>query len=143
MVDYTVFYVIGIIGGLVGLTLLVRYLKAKNYIDKDDISIIMGIFGLSMEVVNQLNLKKEQELFNIMNIVYVVLVHFSDVVDANPEIVKEEIKLTVRKLVAERYGLNSDRERIIDSIIELSFQIGIKKAIEDIDKKYITKVISS
>lgn len=141
--DTSIFIVLAILIFVVSLTVGIRYMRAKGYVDATDITIVMAIFGLSMEFADELNLKNEEKIFNIMEIIYSVLLHFSSTISVDPVIVKEEIKLTANKLVAEQIGLTPSRERIINSFIELAFQIGIDKVMADIDKKYLSKVVTS
>lgn len=141
--DTSIFIVLAILIFVVSLTVGIRYMRSKGYVDASDITIVMAIFGLSMEFADELNLKNEEKIFNIMEIIYSVLLHFSSTISVDPVIVKEEIKLTTKKLVAEQIGLTPSRERIINSFIELAFQIGIDKVMTDIDKKYLSKVATS
>lgn len=141
--DTSILISIGIVIFVIILTIGVRYAKASGYVDPTDITIVMAIFGLSMEFADELNLKNEDKIFSIMNIIYSVLLHFSSTVNIDPVMVKEEIKLTACKLIAEQVGLTQNRERLVNAFIELAFQIGIDKVMRDIDDKYLSRVIST
>ena len=139
--DLSMFYSLMIVLAVVGLTLAIRFSRSKGYVDASDITIVMQIFGLSMEFADELNIKNEDKMFNIMNIIYSVLLHFSSTVSADPLTVKEQIKITAKKLIAEQVGITPTRERIVDSFVELAFQIGIQKVMKEIDDKYLSKVV--
>jgi hypothetical protein len=119
--DYTFLIVLLIVVSLFGLTTLAIYLRKKNVVTAEDLLFSANLLGLSIQIINQLNLQHEDKIREISNIV----------IDAVDYVVKNMDESNNRVQVAYDYALimcdnlkitlTDERKVILKELIELSF----------------------
>jgi hypothetical protein len=67
--DLTIIYVLLIIIIVIGLSWLSKYLKDNDIVDSEDLLFAMTILDLSMKIIDELNLKDEDKIKDIAEIV--------------------------------------------------------------------------
>jgi hypothetical protein len=121
MFDYTVLYVIGIVCFVIGLTFLAKYLKKKNIIDSEDLQFAMTTMGLTLQIIDELNLKQESEIKKISSIVLNSL-GFAIAIFKDENVVENAYQHAIE--LCEDYGLEvtPQREMIIRQLIEIAYK---------------------
>lgn len=119
--DYSMLYVLGIVGYVVGLVFLVRYLRMKKYFTKDDMIVALEILNLSFNIVDELgikmDLKQEKYVKNIAEIVKESLKVAIDTYDNSDKI--QEYAYMHALTLCEKIGLKitENRRNIIKQLI--------------------------
>jgi hypothetical protein len=120
-IDYSILWIITFVGITVGLIYLTSYLRRKKLITSDDLQFAMLSIGLTMEIVDQLNLKNESEIKKITSIVLNSL-GFAIAIFKEEDILKNAY-LHAREL-SEDYGIEitPEREQIIKQLIDIAYK---------------------
>lgn len=67
--DYTVFWILGIIIGVLAIFYGLYYAKKKGYVKSEDLIFVGQLLGISMQLIDELDLKKEKEILKISSII--------------------------------------------------------------------------
>ena len=122
--DYTILYSLLIVVGVLGVIFGVAYLRKKNIIeiDVDDLLFIVTAFGLTMDIIDELDLKFEPKIKQIRGILEdtmdFVIANYTDDVDMQNVAYNYAIGL------AEKIGLEltDARKVIIAKLIDIGLQ---------------------
>ena len=100
---------------VVGVNVLVYFVVKKMTISKEQISTIKELFGLSIAVIDELNLKQEEEIMRISNICYNAL----DLAYVINDIIENAYNYAINTM--EKVGLETseNRQRIVRTLIEI------------------------
>ena len=113
----------------------VAYLVKKNYINAKDLETIKSIFGLSTAIIDELNLKAEDKIMQISQIVLSSL-DFAIVISNNDEEIKDAALRQALQLCADfKIEVTDSRKQIIEQLISIGIE-NIYKFDED-KSKYI------
>jgi hypothetical protein len=119
--DYTILYVLGIIIFTLGISFGLGYLKKKNIIkaDIDDIIFVVSLFNLSVEVVDELNLKQEPLIKKIADIVSETLEYIASIYDENVDKHVLAYDYACNLALKLNIELTDNRKNIINSLIDI------------------------
>lgn len=119
--DYTILFAIGIVVVLIGLAFLAKTLRKKNIVTSDDLMFATNLLGLSVAIIDELNLREEDRIKDISKIV----------IDAVQYVVANMGENINRKEIAYAYALalcidmniflSEERKLIVKQLVELSF----------------------
>jgi hypothetical protein len=119
--DYTILIVILIIAGLIGLTVLAVNLRKRNIVTADDLLFASNLLGLSISIINELNLQHEDKIKEISKVVTDAV----NYVIGNMKNDGNEVELAylyALTLCSDlKIDLTEERKAIIRQLIELSF----------------------
>ena len=104
---------------VVGVNVLVYFVVKKMTISKQQISTIKELFGLSIAVIDELNLKQEEDIMRISNICYNALDLAYVLNDNKDDIIENAYNYAINTM--EKVGLetNENRQRIVRTLIEI------------------------
>lgn len=124
--DYTILIIIGILAGLMGLALGIGWLRRKGYIIPEDLYLVMKAFDLTIQVVDELNLDKEEEIKKVADLVSLSLHYAYEVVDSEnqePDYIFTIAKNYLDKF-AEELGLEmtSSRREIVEGLLMVAIE---------------------
>jgi len=120
--DYTIFWIIGIIGSVVGLVYLVSYLRKNNYVAREDLVFASEVLSLTLRVIDELDLAKEKEIKKISEIV-VNAINFSvGLYDDEVDLVNQSYNFAIDLCEQANIEITENRKEIIRELVI----IGIK-----------------
>lgn len=118
--DLNILYAFVVVAVLIGLTLGVNRLKKDNVISGEDLLAVQQIFSLSVSIINELNLKNEDKILLISNVVLSAL-EYSSSVYIDPDKVAENALAKCYELCDElKIELTESRKLIIMQLINVS-----------------------
>lgn len=120
--DYTILYVIGFIILSLGLIFGVQYLKKNNKIDDKTLEIVINSLGLSLAIIDELDLKNEDKILKIGNVVIDSIKYAQTVLkSANDEdLINNAIAYAQKMCTDQGIELTDSRKAIIESLVKLS-----------------------
>lgn len=139
MVDYTMVYILTVIVAVIGATFVVRYLRVKQIVSSEDLKVVGQIFNLTTAIISELNLKNEEKIMQISQIVLTSLdyaVKISDTSDTD-EILKHAQDETYTLCSDLGIELTESRKVIISQLL----QLGLVNNYTKVSKSYIRKKI--
>lgn len=130
--DMNILIIIGCVGYVIGLTILVIYLRKNKIVTKQDLETVKEIFQLSTQMMQELNLKNEPQLIQISQIVLTSL-DFACMTYSNVE--TEELLDIATKKTYElcndlNIELNDNRKSIIKQFITLGLSNRFIKSVD-------------
>ena len=112
---YTLLIVVAVLVIAIGVMFLVK----KNYINTKDLETIKNVFGLSTAIIDELNLKAEDKIMQISQIVLSSL-DFAIVISNNDEEIKEAALRQALQLCSDfNIEVNDSRKLIIEQLISI------------------------
>lgn len=131
--DYSIFIIIGILGIAIGIVIGTKYLQRKGIITKEDVLTVARVFGLTLNIVKELKLEKEDKIRLIGDIVNDGIQYVLAVFDNNEDIDKlaEEVyDYVVDKCITFNIKLNENRINIIKALIEVGLDKVLVKVVD-------------
>lgn len=131
--DYSIFIIIGILGIAIGIVIGTKYLQRKGIITKEDVLTVARVFGLTLNIVKELKLEKEDKIRLIGDIVNDGIQYVLAVFDNNEDIDKlaEEVyDFVVDKCITFNIELNENRINIIKALIEVGLDKVLVKVVD-------------
>lgn len=104
---------------VVGVNVLVYFVVKKMTISKQQISTIKELFGLSIAVIDELNLKQEEEIMRISNICYNALDLAYVISDNRNDIIENAYNYAINTMEKLNLETNENRQRIVRTLIEI------------------------
>lgn len=104
---------------VVGVNVLVYFVVKKMTISKQQISTIKELFGLSIAVIDELNLKQEEEIMRISNICYNALDLAYVINDNRNDIIENAYNYAINTMKKVGLETNANRQRIVKTLIEI------------------------
>lgn len=118
--DYSIFIIIGILGIAIGIVIGIKYLQRKGIITKEDVLTVARVFDLTLNIVKELKLEKEDKIRLIGDIVNDGIQYVLAVFDNNEDIDKlaEEVyDFVVDKCITFGIELTDNRKDILRQLI--------------------------
>lgn len=120
----------GIVALAIGLVFLAKYLKNRGLVDSDDLDFASSILGLSVEIIDLLDLKYEKDIKRIANIVINSVNLASEVMKTEYADYDDVYKALVEKAEAFAYEscedagieLDDNKKVIISQLIEIALK---------------------
>lgn len=131
--DYSIFIIIGILGIAIGIVIGIKYLQRKGIITKEDVLTVARVFDLTLNIVKELKLEKEDKIRLIGDIVNDGIQYVLAVFDNNEDIDKlaEEVyDFVVDKCITFNIELNENRINIIKALIEVGLDKVLVKVVD-------------
>lgn len=131
--DYSIFIIIGILGIAIGIVIGIKYLQRKGIITKEDVLTVARVFDLTLNIVKELKLEKEDKIRLIGDIVNDGIQYVLAVFDNNEDIDKlaEEVyDFVVDKCITFNIELNENRINIIKVLIEVGLDKVLVKVVD-------------
>jgi hypothetical protein len=127
--DYSIFIIIVLIGFSMAIVFGIKYLKLKNIISNQDIEMISSMFGLSLLLIDELNLAKERQIKQIGEIV-IRAVEFG--YDSGNVQDYDFLKSLAYEYILEnmkilKLELTDNRAKIIDNLLSIAIMRVIKQ----------------
>lgn len=99
----------------------INYLEKKNYIkiSQEELEKVISLFQLSMEVVDELNLKEEPLIKKIADIVVDSLELFKDRYTDKEEAIKEITAYVIRMCGVINIPMTEQRQKIIETFVKI------------------------
>lgn len=120
--DYTILYAILILLVIVGLTFLAITLKKKNIVSAEDLEFAVSMLGLSVAIIDELNLKDEDKIKDISQIVIDAVNYVTEnMKDSTADKVQLAYSYALVLCFDMNISLTEERKNIIKRLIELSF----------------------
>lgn len=117
--DYSMFYMIGFIIFVVGLTTLIIVLRNKKILQSEDVLLVAKIFDLSVAIIDEMNLASEKKILSIADIVS-DSIEFVISINDNPETMNEDAyNYAISLCEKAEIKLNTGRENIIKNLIDI------------------------
>lgn len=115
-------YALLIVVAVLAIAVGVMYLVKKNYISTKDLETIKSIFGLSTAIIDELNLKAEDKIMQISQIVLSSL-DFAIVISNNNEEIKDVALRQALQLCADfKIEMTDSRKLIIEQLISIGIE---------------------
>lgn len=120
--DYSILWTLGIIAIVISFIFGVLYLKRKGVVSESDIKTVADMLGLSLAILNELDLKQENEIKKIGEFVFIGLNSAIGLYSLEGN--KDKIILLAKNLVFElcsKSGLEvtDNRRVIVEKLVEL------------------------
>lgn len=123
--DYTIFYVIGIVVFIGGITYGIRYAKKNKLIDENDIALVKDLLGITNEIVDELNLKQEEKLMTINNVILESVIFAEKAYkDEKDKVAMYGAALEYAKNLCKAYSIEitENRAKILDTLISIAIE---------------------
>lgn len=115
-------YALLIVVAVLAIAVGVMYLVKKNYINTKDLETIKSIFGLSTAIIDELNLKAEDKIMQISQIVLSSL-DFAIVISNNNEEIKDAALRQALQLCTDfKIEMTDSRKLIIEQLISIGIE---------------------
>lgn len=120
--DYSILWILGIIAIVIAFIFGVLYLKKKGVVTESDIKTVADMLGLSLAILDELDLKQEPEIKKISEFVFIGL--NAAIGSYTLEGDKDKIVVLAKNLVFElckkqNLEVNENRKMIIEKLVEL------------------------
>lgn len=119
--DYTVLYMILVAGVAFGIAYVVSYLRKKDLVGKENLLFAIKILDLSMKVVNELNLEKEEFIADIAIIVRDSLEYAISLYNDEQRILENAYDYAIDLCLALEIELTDNRKDIIRELVHIAF----------------------
>lgn len=119
--DYTVLYMILAAGVAFGIAYVVSYLRKKDLVGKENLLFAIKILDLSMKVVNELNLEKEEFIADIAIIVRDSLEYAISLYNDEQRILENAYDYAIDLCLALEIELTDNRKDIIRELVHIAF----------------------
>jgi hypothetical protein len=120
-IDYSVLWLIVFVGVTVGLIWLTSYLRGKKLITSEDLQFTMLTIGLTIEIVDQLNLRQESEIKKITSIVLNSL-GFAIAIFKDEDVLKNAYLHAIELCEEYNIEVTPEREQIIKQLIDIAYK---------------------
>ena len=115
-------YALLIVVAVLAIAVGVMYLVKKNYINTKDLETIKSIFGSSTAIIDELNLKAEDKIMQISQIVLSSL-DFAIVISNNNDEIKDAALRQALQLCADfKIEMTDSRKLIIEQLIAIGIE---------------------
>lgn len=116
-----------------GVNIIIYFVVKKITITKEQIATIRELFGLSVAIIDELNLKQEKEIMRISGIVTNALDLAYVLNDNKDDIIKNAYNYTINTMEKLNLEVNENREKIVRTLIELGVHtiLNIEDPIEE------------
>lgn len=124
--DYTILYVIGIVVGVFIVAIGSKYGRDKGWFTSDDLKFAQTLLGLSIEIIDELDLKQEAEIQKIARVVDTALTQMQLVLNDEAtydQMVNQTYENALK--IAEEFDLEMNTQR--DKIVLELVQFGVAK----------------
>jgi hypothetical protein len=138
-IDMDLLIIIGILLGLGGIIFFTIINKKKNWIDTDDVLFVAKVFNLSMDIIKELNLKEEEKIKLIGDIVSDTLFYAESIMDEidYDEMLDLSIKYALELCEKFDIEITEERIRIITTLFEFGLDAIIKNNLENSNEEII------
>jgi len=125
--DYNILWIIGFIFITIFFIFGVTYLKKNNKVDDNTLEIVANVLGLSVSVIDELNLNNEEKIVVIGNIVVDSVNYAKDIlkVENNEDLANIAIAYACKLCEDQGIEINESRTNIITNLVKLSVNIAI------------------
>lgn len=116
-----------------GVNIIIYFVVKKITITKEQIATIRELFGLSVAVIDELNLKQEKEIMRISGIVTNAL-DLAYVLNNNrDDIIKNAYNYAINTMEKLNLEVNENREKIVRTLIEIGVHtiLNIEEPVEE------------
>ena len=122
---------------VVGINIIVYFVVKKLIITKEQIATIRELFGLSVAVIDELNLKQEKEIMQISSIVTNALDLAFVLNDNKDDIIENAYNYAINTMKKLNLELNENREKIVRTLIEIGIHtiLNIEESVEEVETK--------
>lgn len=120
---------------VVGINIIVYFVVKKLIITKEQIATIRELFGLSVAVIDELNLKQEKEIMQISSIVTNALDLAFVLNDNQDDIIENAYNYAINTMEKLNLELNENREKIVRTLIEIGIHtiLNIEEPVEEVE----------
>jgi hypothetical protein len=138
-IDMDLLIIIGILLGLGGIIFFTIINKEKNWIDTDDVLFVAKVFNLSMDIIKELNLKEEEKIKLIGDIVSDTLFYAESIMDEidYDEMLDLSIKYALELCEKFDIEITEERIRIITTLFEFGLDAIIKNNLENSNEEIV------
>jgi len=111
----------------IGLIFCVNYFRQNNKINDKTLETVATTLNLTVTIIDQLNLKNEDKIINLTNIIIESINYTKDVLNSknNDELIFNAIVYAQKLCLDQGIELTDSRKAIIDSLVRLSINNGI------------------
>lgn len=120
--DYTIFWIIGIIAITIGSVYLVSYLRKKNYVAKEDLIFVSELLNLSLKIIDELNLEKEKQIKKISQIVIDAINFSIGLYDDEIDLINKSYDYALELCKQAEIEITENRKEIIRELIIIGLQ---------------------
>ncbi len=121
-IDLNIVYIIVILIVAVGLIFGANYLRKKGLISESDLEFASKLLGLTVSIVNELNLQNEDKIKNISNFIILGLNEVNSTMAlTDKQQIIDNVKNYVYKACEQaNIELTDNRKNIINSLVEIA-----------------------
>jgi uncharacterized protein with FMN-binding domain len=125
--DINIIFLLIIVIITIGLIFCVNYFRQNNKINDKTLETVATTLNLTVTIIDQLNLKNEDKIINLTNIIIESINYTKDVLNSknNDELIFNAIVYAQKLCLDQGIELTDSRKAIIDSLVRLSINNGI------------------
>ena len=118
---------------VIGVNIVVYFVVKKLTITREQIATIRELFGLSVAVIDELNLKQEKEIMRISGIVTNALDLAYVINDNRNDIIENAYNYAINTMEKLNLEVNENREKIVRTLIEIGVHtiLNIEEPVEE------------
>ena len=117
----SILYVILAIGIAFGITWLVSYLRRKDLLKQEDLLFAAKILDLSVKIINELELQREEEIRRISLVVQDSLEYAISIFNSEIDVIENAYEYALDLCLALDIELTDNRKEIIRELITITF----------------------
>lgn len=117
----SIFYVILAVGIAFGITWLVSYLRRKNLLKQEDLLFAAKVLDLSVKIINELELQREEEIKRISLVVQDSLEYAISIFNSEIDVIENAYEYALDLCLALDIELTDNRKEIIRELITITF----------------------
>lgn len=117
----SIFYVILAVGIAFGITWLVSYLRRKDLLKQEDLLFAAKILDLSVKIINELELQREEEIRRISLVVQDSLEYAISIFNSEIDVIENAYEYALDLCLALDIELTDNRKEIIRELITITF----------------------
>lgn len=117
--DMTMIYCLIMVVGVVLLTYIVSKLRKSNVISTEDLNFVQHLFNISMLLIDELNLKNEDKILQISNVVLIALEYATAIASGTENVSEIAIKKCYDLCKELGIELTDNRKLILNQLIQL------------------------
>lgn len=122
MMDYNMLYVLGIVFGVCVLTYVISVLRKKEIITQTDLSFVQQLFSLSVAIIDELNLKNEDKILQISNVVLSALEYATSISSGAENITEKALEKCYELCEQFEIELTASRKLILQQLVTIGLQ---------------------
>lgn len=130
--DYGMLYALIIVFAVCVLTYFVSKLRKNNIVSSEDLLFVQNLFSLTIAVIDELNIKNEEKILQISNVVVLALEYATSVALGSEDVTKLALEKCYQLCEQMGIELSESRKLILSQLVNM----GLMSRYQEVQRGY-------